>query len=53
LGRATVWDAAENGEEIPFGQKLLLVDGEEFPLLEVRTLEIAAADPAHQTHASA
>jgi type VI secretion system protein ImpE len=53
LGRATVWETAENGEEIPFGQKLLLVDGEEFPLLEVRTLEIAAADPAHQTHASA
>jgi type VI secretion system protein ImpE len=53
LGRATVWEAAENGEEIPFGQKLLLVDGEEFPLLELRTLEIAAADTGRETHASA
>ena len=44
LGRATVWEEDENGEEIPFGQKMLLVDGEEFPLLEVRTLEIASAD---------
>lgn len=52
LGRATVWEAAESEEEIPFGQKLLLVDGEEFPLLEVRTLEITAAAPAHETHAS-
>jgi len=51
LGRATVWEAAESGE-IPYGQKLLLVDGEEFPLLEVRALEIAAADETHETHAS-
>jgi len=53
LGRATVWDAGEDGQEIPFGQKMLLVDGEEFPLLEVRTLEIAAEDTVRQTHASA
>jgi type VI secretion system protein ImpE len=53
LGRATVWEEAENGQEIPFGQKMLLVDGEEFPLLEIRTLEIAAADAVRQTHASA
>jgi type VI secretion system protein ImpE len=53
LGRATVWQAGEDGAEIPFGQKMLLVDGEEFPLLEVRELEIAAADTVQQTHASA
>jgi type VI secretion system protein ImpE len=53
LGRATVWDVNDDGREIPFGQKMLLVDGEEFPLLEVRTLEIAAADAVRQTHASA
>jgi type VI secretion system protein ImpE len=53
LGRATVWDVNEDGQEIPFGQKMLLVDGEEFPLLEVRTLEIAAGDAVRQTHASA
>jgi type VI secretion system protein ImpE len=53
LGRATVWEAAEDGAEIPYGQKMLLVDGEEFPLLEVRTLEIAVEDTGRQTHASA
>jgi type VI secretion system protein ImpE len=53
LGRATVWESNEDGNEIPFGQKMLLVDGEEFPLLEVRELEIAAADTVQQTHASA
>lgn len=39
LGRATVWEE-ENGVAVPMGQKMLLVDGEEFPLLELRTLEI-------------
>ena len=52
LGRATAWEADEDGNEVPFGQKLLLVDGEEFPLLELRTLEIAG-DPAGETHATA
>jgi type VI secretion system protein ImpE len=39
LGRMTVWDE-ENGDPVPYGQKILLVDGEEFPLLELRTLTI-------------
>ncbi len=43
LGRVTEWCRDENGNEAPFGQKMLLVDGEEFPILEVRTLEIDAA----------
>ncbi|MDW8129663.1 MAG: type VI secretion system accessory protein TagJ [Bryobacterales bacterium] len=43
LGRMTVWEQDEEGNEIPYGQKLLLVDGEEVPLLEVRTLEFATA----------
>jgi type VI secretion system protein ImpE len=53
LGRATVWE--ENGESgpVPFGQKTLLVDGEDFPLLELRTLEITAAEPLTERHASA
>ncbi|MEK7407302.1 MAG: type VI secretion system accessory protein TagJ [Acidobacteriota bacterium] len=46
LGRATVWEADEDGNELPFGQKVLAVDGEEFPLLELRSLEIAAAEAA-------
>jgi len=39
LGRSTVWGADDNGREYPVGQKVFLVDGEEFPLLEIRTLE--------------
>lgn len=48
LGRCTVWEDQENGDSIPFGQKMLLVDGEEFPLLELRHLEIAAVAAPHQ-----
>lgn len=40
LGRMTVWESAPDGSEVPFGQKMLLADDEEIPLLEVRTLEI-------------
>jgi type VI secretion system protein ImpE len=39
LGRMTVWEAAPDGREIPLGQKMLLVDGEEVPLLDLRKLE--------------
>lgn len=39
LGRTTEWLADENGRESPTGQKTLLVDGEEFPFLEVRSLK--------------
>ncbi len=35
LGRMTVWE-----NDIPFGQKMLLVGDEEIPLLELRKLEI-------------
>ena len=37
LGRQTVW-TEEDGEAVPWGQKTLLVDGEECPLLEVREI---------------
>jgi type VI secretion system protein ImpE len=40
LGRVTEWCENEGGEVAPYGQKTLLVDGEEFPLLEVRELLI-------------
>jgi type VI secretion system protein ImpE len=39
LGRVTVWEEASDGRELPKGQKMLLVDGEEIPLLELRELE--------------
>ena len=39
LGRMTVWEEDDSGEALPAGQKMLLVDGEEFSLLDVRQLE--------------
>jgi type VI secretion system protein ImpE len=42
LGRVTEWVALEDGTEVPVGQKMFLVDGEELPILELRTLEIHA-----------
>jgi len=52
LGRATVWDEA-GGEPVPYGLKTLLVDGEDVPILELRRLEIAAAEEAPQGDATA
>jgi type VI secretion system protein ImpE len=46
LGRVSEWCADEAGEESPYGQKMLLVDDEEFPYLEIRKLEILAPQPA-------
>ncbi len=43
LGRMTEWVRWDDGTEAPVGQKLLLVDGEEFPLLELRELQITPA----------
>jgi type VI secretion system protein ImpE len=40
LGRVTEWQEVSDGDQAPIGGKLLLVDDEEFPLLEVRELEI-------------
>jgi type VI secretion system protein ImpE len=46
LGRETVWEENGTGELCPVGQKLMLVDGEEMPILEVRKIEFAAVPPA-------
>lgn len=40
LGRMTEWRELEDGSQAPVGQKMLLVDDEEFPILELRELEI-------------
>jgi type VI secretion system protein ImpE len=40
LGRVTEWRELEDGRQAPIGQKLLLVDDEEFPILEVRELDL-------------
>jgi type VI secretion system protein ImpE len=48
LGRVTEWFRDEAGLEFPLGRKVLLIDGEEIPLLEIRSLEIHAASGATQ-----
>jgi type VI secretion system protein ImpE len=46
LGRATEWQALDEETEVPMGQKLLLVDGEEIPILEVQELVVTPlSDP--------
>ncbi len=40
LGRVTRWIDLEDGVQAPVGQKMLLVDDEDFPILELRELEI-------------
>ena len=44
LGRETHWEEDAQGDVVPLGQKVFLVDGEEFPLLEIRDLEFAAGE---------
>jgi type VI secretion system protein ImpE len=41
LGRVTDWAADEQGIEYPSGQKILLLDGDEIPFLEIRSLEFS------------
>jgi type VI secretion system protein ImpE len=42
LGRSTEWVADDQGHEYPVGQKVFLVDDEEVPLLEIRSLEFSS-----------
>jgi type VI secretion system protein ImpE len=47
LGRMTVWEKGEGSEyQVPFGQKMWLVDDEEIPFLELRALEFNPASVA-------
>src|SRR5258707_374801 len=46
LGRSTVWVADDEGHEFPSGQKIFDVDGEEIPLLQLRTLEFTPKQDA-------
>jgi type VI secretion system protein ImpE len=52
LGRVTEWQDLEDGESAPVGQKMLLMDGEEVPLLELRYLEFRAAQTPPDSHAA-
>jgi type VI secretion system protein ImpE len=44
LGRVTDVEQLVDGRSVPIGQKMLLVDGEELPILELRELTITPAD---------
>ncbi len=46
LGRTTEWCVDEKNREYPIGQKMLLVDGEEIPLLEIRSIEFESSQAA-------
>lgn len=39
LGRATVWEKDDLGEDVPMGQKTWLVDGEDVPVMEIVKVE--------------
>ena len=46
LGRVTEWQTLGDGSQAPVGQKMLLMDDEEVPILEIRELEITPASVA-------
>lgn len=45
LGRVTEWVKLESGHVVPVGQKVLLADDSEHPLLEIREIVIATPEP--------
>ncbi len=49
LGRMSVWEDESSGGERLVGQKLLLVDGVEIPMLEFRSIEWATVAPAGES----
>lgn len=46
LGRATVWEENSEGQVLPVGQKILIADDQEWPILELRNVEIATVQTA-------
>ncbi|HEY6385320.1 MAG TPA: type VI secretion system accessory protein TagJ [Candidatus Acidoferrum sp.] len=46
LGRATLWEESSDGEVLPAGQKMLLADDEEWPLLDIRSVQITMVQTA-------
>ncbi|MFZ0707359.1 MAG: type VI secretion system accessory protein TagJ [Candidatus Korobacteraceae bacterium] len=47
LGRMTDWATDDEGKQYPSGQKMWLVDGEEVPFLEVRSVEFSVQQSAN------
>jgi len=46
LGRATLWEENAEGEAVPVGQKMLLADDDELPILDIRSVKIALVQTA-------
>jgi type VI secretion system protein ImpE len=46
LGRATAWEEDGSDDAVPKGQKVILADDEEWPLLELREITFAVAQAA-------
>jgi len=44
LGRVTDWVQLDDGSQVPIGQKLLKIDDEEIPILELRELVITSVN---------
>jgi len=51
LGRVTDWAADDEGRQYPSGQRVWLVDSEEIPFLEVRSVEFSTEQPANDVSA--
>jgi type VI secretion system protein ImpE len=51
LGRLTDW-RKEDGDAVPVGQKTFLVDGEDYPILEVRKIELHTVEESSETAAA-
>lgn len=48
LGRLLEWARDEEGQEAPYGPKMLLIDGEETPLLDIRELVFTPSESTDQ-----
>jgi len=52
LGRSTEWQEVD-GQQVPFGQRLFSVDGEDIPILEIRKVVFTpAAEPAESAESA-
>jgi type VI secretion system protein ImpE len=48
LGRESAWEPDDKFGEIPFGAKMMIVDGVEVPLLQIRSVEWSAPEKESQ-----
>jgi type VI secretion system protein ImpE len=44
LGRESLWELDEKSIEVPYGSKLMVIDGEDVPLLKLRSIEWTASE---------